>query len=62
MISCSGRKEYMENNESELFPEDTDCKPLTDEEFIEFQKAEKRKEKTIGGIISAIWDAISFFL
>ena len=52
----------MENNESELFPEDTDCKPLTDEEFIEFQKAEKRKEKTIGGIISAIWDAISFFL
>ena len=52
----------MDSNRSELIPEETDCRPLTDEEFIEFQKAEKRKEKTIGGIISAIWDAISFFL
>ena len=52
----------MDSSKNELTPEDTDCKPLTNEEFAEFQKAEKRKERTIGGIISAIWDAISFFL
>ena len=52
----------MDSSQNELIPEDTDCKPLTDEEFAAFQKAEKRKERTVGGIISAIWNAISFFL
>ena len=52
----------MDSSKNELTPEDTDCKPLTEEESAELQKAEKRKERTIGGIISAIWDAISFFL
>lgn len=52
----------MDSSKNELTPKDTDCKFLTDEEFAAFQKAEKRKERTVGGIISAIWDAISFFL
>lgn len=52
----------MDSSKNELTPEGTDCKPLTDEEFAAFQKAEKRKERTVGGIISAIWNAISFFL
>ena len=52
----------MDSSKNELTSEDADCKPLTDEEFAAFQKAEKRKERTIGGIISAIWDTISFFL
>ena len=38
-------------------PEQDDPKPLTDEEFVEFQKKEKRK----GGIISAIIDFILAF-
>ena len=61
-LSPAAGGKHIDSSKDELTPEDTDCKPLTDEEFAEFQKAEKRKERTIGGIISAIWDAISFFL
>ena len=42
--------------------EGTYPKPLTDEEFTEFQKAEKRKESIIGVISSALLDIIDFFL
>ena len=51
----------MDSSKDELTPEDTDCKPLTDEEFAEFQKEEARKEKKIFGIFEAIWDAITVF-
>ena len=52
----------MDSSKNELTPEDTDCKPLTDEEFAEFQKAERRQGRPIGCISSAIWDSSSFFL
>lgn len=39
-----------------------ECKPLTDEEFREYQKKKADKEKKEGGVISAIFDAIFFFL
>ena len=39
-------------------PEQDDPKPLTDEEFAEFQKKEKRKVGIIGTIIDFI---LSFF-
>ena len=38
-------------------PEQDDPRPLTDEEFAEFQKKEKRKD----GIISSIFDFILGF-
>ncbi len=37
--------------------ENTECKPLTDEEFAELQRKDRRRF----GIISAIWDAILAF-
>ena len=39
-------------------PEQDDLKPLTDEEYAEFLKKEKRK----GGVISAILDFILGFV
>lgn len=52
----------MNSNKYEMAFEETDPKPLTDEEFTEFQKAEKRKENIIGVVSSAILDIIDFFL
>ena len=52
----------MENVKEEIIPEEEeDCKPLTDEEFAEYQKEEARKEKKVLRIFSAIWEAINFF-
>ena len=52
----------MENVQEEIIPEEEeDCKPLTDEEFAEFQKEEARKDRKIKHIVDAIFDAISFF-
>ena len=52
----------MENAKEEIIEEEEeDRKPLTDEEFAEFQKEEARKEKKIFGIFEAIWDAITVF-
>ena len=52
----------MDSDKKELNQEEEeDCKPLTDEEFREYQKKEQRKEKKAKGIFSAIWDAINFF-
>ena len=52
----------MENAKEEIIQEEEkDCKPLTDEEFAEFQKEEACKEKKIFGIFEAIWDAITVF-
>ena len=52
---------YMENEEKELSLEEETCKPLTDEEFKEYQDKDARITKRVLGIISAIWDAISLF-
>ena len=38
-----------------------ECKPLTDEEFKAYQEKDKRTEKKVKGILSAIWEAINFF-
>lgn len=52
----------MENAKEEIIEEEEeDCKPLTDEEFAEFQKEEARREKKVIGIFGAIWDTITFF-
>ena len=51
----------MQEEKKEPTQEEEDCKPLTDEEFKEFQKEEQRKEKKAKGIFSAIWEAINFF-
>ena len=56
------RERQMENAKEEIIEEEEeDCKPLTDEEFAEFQKEEARREKKVIGIFGAIWDAITFF-
>ena len=47
----------MNSNKYEMAFEETDPKPLTDEEFTEFQKA-----NIIGVVSSAILDIIDFFL
>ena len=51
----------MENGENELSMEEETCKPLTDEEFKEYQEKDARTTKRVLGIFSAIWDAISLF-
>lgn len=52
----------MNSNRYDMTLEETDSTPLTDEEFIEFQKAEQRKENLIGVISSALWNVIDFLL
>jgi len=52
----------MNSHSYDMTREGTDPKPLTDEKFTEFQKAEKRKESIIGVISSALLDIIDFFL
>lgn len=51
----------MDENKNETEQEDQDCKPLTDEEFKAFQEKEKRTEKKMGWIFSAIETFIDFF-
>lgn len=50
------------NNTYEMTIEEMDPKPLTDEEFAEFQKAEQRKGTLIDVISSALLEIIDFFL
>ena len=51
----------MENEEKELSLEEETCKPLTDEEFKEYQEKDARTTKRVLGVFSAIWEAISLF-
>ena len=51
----------MENEEKELSLEEETCKPLTDEEFKEYQEKDARTTKRVLGIFSALWEAISLF-
>ena len=57
MMMREGKK--MNSNAYEMTIEEMDPKPLTDEEFAEFQKAERRKGNLIS---SALLDIIDFFL
>ena len=52
----------MNSNRFDMTFEETAPTPLTDEEFIEFQKAEQRKESMFGVISSALLDIIDFFI
>ncbi len=51
----------MGNEEQERSPEEETCKPLTDEEFKEYQEKDERTTKRVLGIFSAIWEAILLF-
>ena len=52
------KEKELEEKEPE---QEEDCKPLTDEEYAEYLKNEKRKEKKWGNIFSAIWQVIESF-
>ena len=51
----------MKNEEKEQSVEEENCKPLTDEEFKEYQEREARTTKRVLGFFSAIWEAILMF-
>jgi hypothetical protein len=51
----------MKNEEKEQSLEEENCKPLTDEEFKEYQEREARTTKRVLGFFSAIWEAILMF-
>ena len=42
-------------------PGKEECKPLTDEEFEEYQEKDARTTKKVLGFFKAIWEAINFF-
>ena len=51
----------MENDKKKLQKEEEDCKPLTDEEFKEYQEKDKRTTNKVLRFFRAIWEAINFF-
>ena len=51
----------MENDKKKLPKEEEDCKPLTDEEFQEYQEKDKRTTNKVLRFFKAIWEAINFF-
>ena len=51
----------MRNEEKEPSTEEEVCKPLTDEEFKEYQEKDTRTTKKVMGVFSAVWDAITTF-
>ena len=51
----------MENGKNELTLEKEDPKPLTDEEFKEYQKKDARTTNKVLRFFKAIWEAINFF-
>ena len=51
----------MEENRKETDPKEEDCKPLTDEEFREFQEKDQRTTNKVKKLFSAIWEAVNFF-
>ena len=51
----------MENEKKETTPEEEDPRPLTDEEFREYQEKDARTTKKVRRFFKAIWEAINFF-
>ena len=51
----------MDTEKKDTLQEEEDCKPLTDEEYQEYLEKDKRTEKKVKGIFSAVWEAINFF-
>ena len=51
----------MENEKKELKQEEKESRPLTDEEFKEYQEKDARTTKRVLKFFKAIWEAINFF-
>ena len=51
----------MDNDRKEPTREEEDCKPLTDEEFKEYQEKDARTTNKVLRFFKAIWEAINFF-
>ena len=51
----------MDKGKKELTQEKEDPKPLTDEEFKEYQEKDARTTKKVLKFFKAIWEAINFF-
>jgi hypothetical protein len=51
----------MDNEKKEPTQEEEDCKPLTDEEFREYQEKDARTTNKVLKFLKAIWEAINFF-
>ena len=51
----------MRNEEKEPTTKEETCKPLTDEEFKEYQEKDARTTNRVLGFFSAIWEAILLF-
>ena len=51
----------MDKGKKELTQEKEDPKPLTDEEFKEYQEKDTRTTKKVLRFFKAIWEAINFF-
>ena len=51
----------MENEQKEMIQEEEDPKPLTDEEYKEYQEKDARQTKKVLRFFKAIWEAINFF-
>ena len=51
----------MKNEKKEPTQEKEDPKPLTDEEFKEYQEKDTRTTKKVLKFFKAIWETINFF-
>ena len=51
----------MEKENKELTQEKEDPKPLTDQEFKEYQEKDARTTNKVLKVFKAIWEAINFF-
>ena len=51
----------MEKEKKEPTLEEEICKPLTDEEYKEYQEKDARTTKKVLKFFKAIWEAINFF-
>ena len=51
----------MENEKEKMIREGEDPKPLTDEEYREYQEKDVRTTKKVRRFFKAIWETINFF-
>ncbi len=56
-----GEASELENRGKEPVQEKEDPRPLTDEEFKEYQEKDARSTKKVLRFFKAIWEAINFF-
>ena len=51
----------MDNEQKELTQEEEDCRPLTDDEFREYQEKDRKTTNKVLRFFKAIWEAVNFF-